>query len=267
MTTSPALTAATPVKTATDAAGTVASEVRYGARFLHGHGWRVLLVFLGLLAPLLVFAGMVGELQEKETFFFDQPVMLALHQMASPGIDAFFVFISKLGYQWGVIPVDVGVLGWLIVRRRHRDGLFFGLAVVGSLLLNLMAKNQFGRIRPDLWITLAPETTYSFPSGHAMGSVTLGVALILLFWASRWRWWVFVAASVFVVLVGLSRIYLGVHYPSDILAGWMAGTAWVIAMYQLVAGRAPPPPSTPTGPPGKDSIVAAKVRSEAKAAT
>lgn len=265
MTMSPALTATTSAKAATAAAGTVASEVRYGARFLHGHGWRVLLVFLGLLTPLLIFAGMVGELQDRETFFFDQPIMLALHQMASPGVDAFFVLISKLGYQWGVIPVDVLVLGWLIVRRRHRDGLFFGLAVVGSLLLNLMAKNQFGRIRPDLWVTLAPETTYSFPSGHAMGSVTLGVAMILLFWSSRLRWWVFAAAGTFVLLVGLSRIYLGVHYPSDILAGWMAGTAWVIAMYQLVAGRAPPPPHTPSGPPGKDAIAAAKVQSVAEA--
>ena len=60
-------------------------------------------------------------------------------------------------------------------------------------------------------------------------------------WHSRWRWPVFVAASLFILLVGMSRIYLGVHYPSDILAGWAAATAWVVAMYHLVAREAPKP--------------------------
>lgn len=243
--------------TVADAAGVVASEVKYSLRFLRGQGWRILLVFLGLLFPLLGFAGLVEELQENEVFFFDQPVMVALHKLATPYVDMFFVFMSGLGYEWGVIPLDVGIMAWLLLRRRFRDSLFFGLAVVGSLLLNLFAKNHFARMRPELWLSLTPETTFSFPSGHAMGSVTLGVALVLLFLPTRGRWWVLAVASLFVLLVGLSRIYLGVHYPSDILAGWLAGTAWVVAMYQLVAHRAPPPPATPAGPPGKDLVGAA----------
>jgi undecaprenyl-diphosphatase len=221
-----------------------ASEVGYGLRFMRDHGWRILLVFIGLLLPLLGFAGLVGELQEGDKFFFDAPIMLFLHQNASAGRDAFFVLMSRLGYLWGVLPLDVGILAWLIVRRRYRDGLFFGLAIVGSLLLNLAAKHHFARVRPDLWLSLTPETTFSFPSGHAMGSVTLAVALTLLFWPTRGRWLVLAVASLFVLLVGLSRIYLGVHYPSDILAGWTAGTAWVVAMYQLVLSHAPPPPKT-----------------------
>jgi undecaprenyl-diphosphatase len=220
------------------------SEVSYGLRFLRDHGWRVLLVFVGLLLPLLGLAGLIGELREGGQFFFDAPVMLALHQLATPGSDAFFVLMSQIGYLWGVLPVDVLVLLWLVLRRRYRDGLFFGLAIVGSVLLNLAAKNHFARVRPDLWLSLAPETTFSFPSGHAMGSATLGVALILLFWSTRWRWPVFAVAGLFVLLVGLSRIYLGVHFPSDILAGWAAGTAWVVAMYQLVLSQAPAPPKT-----------------------
>ena len=230
------------------------SEASYGLRFLRDHGWRVLLVFVGLLLPLLGFAGLVGELQEGDQFFFDAPFMLALHQLATPDSDAFFVLMSQLGYMWGVVPLDVLVLLWLVLRRRYRDGLFFGLAVVGSLLLNLAAKNHFARVRPDLWLSLAPEATFSFPSGHAMGSMTLGVALTLLFWSTRWRWMVFVLAGLFVVLVGMSRIYLGVHYPSDILAGWAAGTAWVVAMYQLVVSQAPPPPKTAAAAAAHDLI-------------
>jgi membrane-associated phospholipid phosphatase len=123
--------------------------------------------------------------------------------------------------------------------------------VLGSLALNLAAKAYFARTRPDLWLSLAPETTYSFPSGHAMGSATLAVALALLAWHTPWRWPVAAAGALFVVLVGLSRVYLGVHYPSDILAGWMAATAWVVAMYQLTS-TAPKPPAAAA--PRKDTI-------------
>ena len=230
------------------------SEIGYGARFLSRHGWRVLLAFLGVLLPLIAFASLVGELREGGKFFFDAPIMLALHQQASVGRDAFFVFVSKLGYLWGVIPLDVLIIAWLVFRRRLRDGLFFGLAVVGSLIINLAAKNHFGRVRPELWLSLTPEMTYSFPSGHAMGSVTLGVAAILLCWNTRWRWLVLVGTSAFVFLVGVSRVYLGVHYPSDILAGWTAGAAWVLLMYQLVARHSPTPPSTQAAPASPDQI-------------
>jgi undecaprenyl-diphosphatase len=90
-----------------------------------------------------------------------------------------------------------------------------------------------------------------------MASATLATALIFLFWATRWRWLVTAAMVAFVVLVGASRIYIGVHFPSDILAGWAAGTAWVVAMYQLVAGRAPTPQPTADVAPAADTITAA----------
>ena len=217
------------------------NELSYGLVFIRKHPWRLLLPFVGVLLPLWAFAGLVVELREDGGFFFDVPILVALHQLATPGVDAFFSLISRLGYLWGVVPVDIAILVWLVLRRRFRDGLFFGLAVLGSLGINLLAKDHYARFRPDLWLSIAPETTYSFPSGHAMGSVTLGVAVTLLCWHSRWRWPVFALAAAFVLLVGTSRVYLGVHYPSDILAGWAAGTAWVVAMYHLVAREAPRP--------------------------
>lgn len=223
---------------------TVASELRYGLEFIRRHPWRLLLPFVGVLLPLWAFAGLASEMREDGFLFFDIPTMVVLHQWASPSVDSFFSVVSQIGYLWGVVPANALILLWLVVRRRYRDGLFFGLAVLGSLAVNLAAKNYFARVRPELWLSIAPEHSYSFPSGHAMGSVTLGVAATLLCWHSRWRWPVFAAASVFIALVGMSRIYLGVHYPSDILAGWAAGTAWVVAMYQLVAGEAPKPKPT-----------------------
>ena len=230
----------------------VGDELGYGLRSLHKHGWRMVLWFVCLLLPLWGFASLVGELHEKEVFPFDAPVLNMLHAMATPTLDGFFVLMTQLGHLWGVVPLDLIVLLSLALRRRFRDGLFFGIAVTGSAVLDIVAKNYFARMRPDLWLSLRPETTYSFPSGHAMGSATLGMALIILCWPTRWRWPITVASLVFVLLVGVSRVYLGVHYPSDILAGWSAAIAWVFGTYVLVDRKAPPPP--PSAAPSKDSV-------------
>jgi undecaprenyl-diphosphatase len=234
-----------------EAVGVAGDELEYALRFLRKHSWRLVLWFVCLLLPLWGFASLVGELHEKEVFAFDAPVLNMLHAMATPTLDRFFVLMTRLGYQWGVVPLDLIVVVSLALRRRFRDGLFFSLAVIGSVVLNIVAKNYFARLRPDLWLSLTPETTYSFPSGHAMGSATLGMALIILYWPTRWRWPTMVASLVFVFLVGVSRVYLGVHYPSDILAGWSAAIAWVFGIYVLVDRKAPPPP--PNAAPSKDT--------------
>ena len=237
-----------------EAVGVVGDQLGYGLRFLGKHGWRLLLWFVCLLLPLWIFAALVGEMHEKEVFAFDAPMLTLLHSMATPALDHFFVLMTRLGYQWGVVPLDLIVLLSLASRRRFRDSLFFGIAILGSAVLNIVAKNHFARMRPDLWLSLTPETTYSFPSGHAMGSATLGMALIILCWRTRWRWPTTVASLAFVWLVGVSRVYLGVHYPSDILAGWSAAIAWVFGMYLLVTRKAPPPPLSAA--PSKDSVAA-----------
>jgi undecaprenyl-diphosphatase len=239
---------------AKQAVAATGTELKYGLRFVSRESLRILLAFLAILVPLSAFAGLADELREGQGFFFDEPVQLFLHKLATPGVDFFFVTLSRLGYQYGVIPVDVLIAAWLVWKRRYRDALFFVLAVVGSLMVNLGAKNHFTRLRPDLWASIAPEMSYSFPSGHAMGSATLATALILLAWPTKWRWWVSSVAVLFAVLVGMSRVYLGVHFPSDILAGWSAACAWVLAMHWLVASRAPPPPVHPAAPPAHDNI-------------
>jgi len=225
----------------TEAGDTVRAEARFGVAFLRRHGLLLLLVFLGVLIPLAGFGMLAHELREGEGFFFDVPLLEAAHALARAGFDRFFVIVTALGYQWGVVPLDAALvvaLGW---RRRMREGLFAGIAIIGSALLNLGAKPLFARDRPSLWESIAPEGNYSFPSGHAMGSMTLACVLVLLCWWTRLRWPVCGAAIVFVALVGASRVYLGVHYPSDILAGWAAAIAWTYAVYGMVfrAGTRP----------------------------
>ena len=212
----------------------VREDARFGAAFLRRHGLRMLLFFIGVLLPLWGFGELAGKLREGGAFPFDAPLLRLAHTLGSHGPDRFFVVLSALGYQWGVVPFDALLVLWLGLKRWMREGLFTGVAVIGSALLNLGSKQLFARERPSLWDSIAPETTYSFPSGHAMGSMTLAWVLVLLAWHTRWRVPVLAGATAFTVLVGVSRVYLGVHYPSDILAGWAAASIWTVGAYLLV---------------------------------
>ncbi len=209
-------------------------EAFFGAALLHRHGWRLLLVFAGLLLPMWGFAELADEIREQQAVPFDEPVLRLAHALASAGYDRVFLWISVAGYLHGVVPFDIALLLVLTLLRRFREATFAAVALAGAALLNIAAKHAFARIRPALWDSISPETTFSFPSGHAMGSATLACVLIALAWGTRWRWPVVVLAGAFVVAVGLSRVYLGVHYPSDILAGWAAATAWALAAYLVV---------------------------------
>jgi undecaprenyl-diphosphatase len=199
--------------------------------------WRIGLLFAGVLLPLAVFAELAEDVHELEAFYFDAPLLLRMRGWAGPTLDQFFVLVSKLGYQWGLIPIDTLIVLALLAWRRWREATFACLAFVGSALLNIGAKQFFQRERPSLWESVAPESTFSFPSGHAMGSMTLAAVVVALAWGTRWRWPVVAAAAAFVLLVGASRVYLGVHYPSDILAGWSGALAWVVGLYLLCFRR------------------------------
>jgi undecaprenyl-diphosphatase len=182
-------------------------------------------------------------------------VLEFLHAHASPALDRLAIIASDIGYAWGVLPFDVVFVLVLAWRRHLRESLFAAIALLGSALLNVGAKHSFARVRPDLWLSIAPEHTYSFPSGHAMGSMTLALTLLFLCWSSRtrwgssWRWVVAAFGALFAVWVGWARVYLGVHYPSDILAGWCAAAVWTAGAYGLVfRGTLKPWTKTPPKP-------------------
>ncbi len=215
-------------------ADALASGWRFVAGLFREHGGRLALLFLCLLAPLWLFVELADEVHELEAFHFDDPLLWQARALAGPALDRFFVFVSAIGYQWGVVPADIALTLGLLAARRWREATFAGVAFAGSALLNLATKQFFQRDRPALWESIAPEHTFSFPSGHAMGSATLAVTVSLLCWHTRWRWPVVVLAALFAVTVGASRIYLGVHYPSDILGGWAAGAAWVAGVYLVL---------------------------------
>jgi membrane-associated phospholipid phosphatase len=198
--------------------------------WLRTYRWRLVTLFACVLAPLYLFGFLADEIVVKESFFFDSYLPSFLHSHATAPLDRAMLFFTLIGSGTCVVPFDILVFFVLAGRRRWSDTYFWVLATGGAALLNVSAKHAFERVRPDLWQSIAPETTFSFPSAHAMQSMALVAALSVLAWPTRWRWPVLIVGTCFVLLVGLSRIYLGVHYPSDVLAGWAASLAWVCGL-------------------------------------
>ena len=197
--------------------------------------WTLLLAFGGVLLPLALFGALAEDVWHKETFHFDDPTLLFLHAHASPRWDSIMLLASLLGGLRGMLPLIFAVAIALWVFKERAQTRFVALSVGGACFLNVGAKMLFRRVRPDLWRSIALETDYSFPSGHAMLSMAVIATLLFLIW--NWRlpralqWSATIVGIAFVAWVGLSRLYLGVHFPSDIIAGWCASLAWVSATY------------------------------------
>ena len=215
---------------------------------------RLILLFLGVLLPLIVFGVLADLTRGHRTLGWDTALLWWVHRHASPALDIVMILVARLGYGAGVIPVDGLILLLFVARNQWGNARFFALAVGGAQVMELVGKQIFHRVRPALWVSPTPEHTFSFPSGHAVVSMALVAALSVLLWPTRWRWPVLILGGLFVALVGLSRIYLGVHYPSDVIAGWAASLAWVTGVSVVLYGRPvkPTPSAVPASEPERD---------------
>jgi undecaprenyl-diphosphatase len=190
-----------------------------------------------VLLPLLAFGDLAEDVWKGGGFGWDEPVLQYAHSLGTPALDWWMLFVSALGYAHGVVPLAVALPVLLLVHRRRGDALFAMVAVGGAGMLNQGAKLLFQRARPELWASPSPEHSFSFPSGHAMGSMALVATVAVLVWPTRYRWLAILGGGAFTILVGASRVYLGVHYPSDVFAGWSASLAWVLGLSQVAYGH------------------------------
>lgn len=213
--------------------------------------WPTLLLLTTVVIPLYVFGQVAEEIWKKGGFPGDVPILRFINRHASPPLDTVMLLFSRIGAPVPMLLFFLAIVGALVLWRRRGDALFFVIAVGGAMAINYSAKLLFRRDRPDLWPSLATEHDFSFPSGHAMGSMAVIAALIILAWPTRWRWPVVASGGLFVLLVGLSRLYLGVHFPSDVLAGWGASLAWVAGVRAVRAAPIrrlwPPAPGSQQG--------------------
>ncbi len=190
---------------------------------------------VGLLAAaggLWLFGGLAEDLLTGDPIVrFDRALDDYLHARATPPLTTFFLIVTAFGSVEVIVLLGVVMATFLAWGRRW---LFLGswlAAVAGSAVLNQLLKGLFARPRPHFEHPLLVETSYSFPSGHAMesfvvyGMLAYFAVLALRTWESRVG--VVLGAALLVVLIGFSRMYLGVHYLSDVLAGYAAGGVWL----------------------------------------
>lgn len=201
---------------------------------------------LALIAALIAgFARIAGAIVSGDTYRFDQRLLLALRDPADHAdpigpawIEHVMRDITSLGSFTVVVVTTLVVIGYLLIDGKRAAALFVLISILGGIALSELLKHLFARPRPDLVAHLVDVQTTSFPSGHAMLSavtfLTLGALLTRVQGSRRLKIYMISTAILLTLLVGGSRVYLGVHWPTDVLAGWCAGASWAMACW-LVA--------------------------------
>lgn len=217
---------------------------RFIDRIRASPGLAVLVVLAA--AAVYAFVELVDEVLEGESRVLDEWVLQALRSPGDPGqplgpwwVETMFVDITALGGTTVVTLMTLAVLGYLLIDGKRHTALLVLVAVAGGAGVSSLLKLGFDRPRPDLVAHLVEVQTLSFPSGHAMVSavtyLTLGALLAQVQSQYRLKAYILAIAVVLTLLIGISRIYLGVHWPTDVIAGWCAGLAWAIGCWVIAA--------------------------------
>lgn len=227
----------TPTRTAGTALVALVRKLRHGgmsrARALHAA--LGLTLTIGLVVSVLFlwgFAWLTDQVLEGDTLAFDQSVMNWMNLHRASWLDAAAIEFTALGSMvvLTVVGLALSVVLWNLERRRHVAMIWF--AVTGSMVLNQGLKTIFGRSRPDVFEPLVKVGSLSFPSGHAMNSIVfytvVAFAIGHVVGPGRARNMTYAFATFLVVGVGFTRVYIGVHFPSDVIAGFAAGFSWAM---------------------------------------
>jgi membrane-associated phospholipid phosphatase len=192
---------------------------------------------IGLLAAAIVmvlFAVLASEVLEGETQHFDDAVRMTVYGVASPRATTVLHAITQLGSPLFLLPMTLVASLIFLRRRRIRGAILLTATMVGVSLLNWILKSVFQRPRPLPFFGLTVPASYSFPSGHSLAAFCFYGALAALVTArlrsTFWSALVWAGAVVIIVAVGFSRLYLGLHYPSDIIGGYATGFVWVLTV-------------------------------------
>ncbi|NMG08394.1 phosphatase PAP2 family protein [Brasilonema sp. UFV-L1] len=161
----------------------------------------------------------------------DERILLAIQKLHTPLLDRIMLGITFLGDPTFLLLICLGLGTGLLRYKRRTQATTLSIAAIGAVSLNCFLKLLFGRARPDLWDWIINVGHHSFPSGHAMVSMViygfLGYILAKEF--PKWRGRIFALTVVLIVAIGFSRLYLGVHWPTDVVAGYAVGLVWLLA--------------------------------------
>jgi undecaprenyl-diphosphatase len=202
---------------------------------------QLLLGLVSAVALLILFAWLAEEVFEGSMQRFDSTVRATVHAYANPALTQVMLTLSFLGSFSFLSGLFLLFIVIFLARNLKRSAIWFTVAVIGSVILDAILKVAFHRARPVPFFGTDPAS-YSFPSGHAMSSVCFYGVLAGLISAHvhslRARVLIWIAIGILIAGIGLSRIYLGVHYPTDVIAGYLAGGIWVNTL--LLASRTRP---------------------------
>ncbi len=185
------------------------------------------------LGALWAFAELAEEVFEGETRRLDVAVLLWIHDTFPAWLGSPLRLVTAFGYPWVVAPLLL-LAAYVFYRKDLKlSAALLLVSVPGAAILGIALKSLFGRARPELFDSGYTTSFYSFPSGHAITAVSFYGVLTFLtarLLQGRRRWAVAAMGILFVLLVGFSRLYLGVHYPSDVAAGYLAATFWTVTV-------------------------------------
>jgi undecaprenyl-diphosphatase len=187
----------------------------------------LLAAFVVFWTPVVIFSKIAAEVMDRQPIGIDYNILHAVHSFASPVLDRFFIFITNLGSAEFIIIATLMILAYLLYKHQRQNALILAASVSGAAITNFVLKALVHRTRPSLWHQVITETGYSFPSGHAMLSSALILSVVFIIWKTRFRWVGVIIGAILIGLIGLSRVYLGVHFPTDIVAGWSVSFVWV----------------------------------------
>jgi membrane-associated phospholipid phosphatase len=180
-------------------------------------------------SSLGVFADLAAKVWEHQLLAFDAPILRWFHTILTPLFTALALTFTTMGSVY-VLLIALLILVVLLWKRSRGSALFLLVSFCGAAALDVVAKALFARTRPELFTQLIPEHDFSFPSGHMVGATAFFLALYFLSRQIFPRWQSFVGGIglLSTVGIGVSRLYLQVHYPSDVLAGWLLSVVWVL---------------------------------------
>lgn len=180
---------------------------------------------------LILFLWLAEEVFEGQKLIFDEAVRQAVHQIAEPWLTQVMIGISFAGSGL-FLTIGTVVISIIFILLKWRNAfLLLPITMVGALFLDFTLKLFFQRLRPEPFFNYPLPASYSFPSGHSLASFCFYGTLALLITDRiknpKLKILIWVLSAVFVFLIGVSRIYLGVHFPSDVLAGFAAAFVWI----------------------------------------
>ena len=192
-----------------------------------------LVLVSGAVSSLVLCTGLLHK------YNLDTSILLAIQKLHTPLFDRIMLGITSLGDPAVLLLVSLGLGFGLQYHNRRSQATTLGIVAIGAIGLNCLLKLLFGRARPALWDRIIHVGLHSFPSGHAMVSIVIYgfIGYILAKQFPQWRGRIFALTFVLIVAIGFSRLYLGVHWPTDVVAGYAAGLVWLIACIERLELR------------------------------